>query len=247
MLEGPDLVTAALDAGVEFEAVYFEAVASTARHPACAEALSRAGALGVELVELADGVIERVADARTPQRVLGVAAMPATGLATVPALGFVLVLSDVNDPGNLGTAIRSADAAGAAAVAVCGESVDVFNPKTLRATAGSIFQVPVAVAATLAEVAAALRASGRVVLGAVVDGGEPLWTTPLEGDVAVVIGAEATGIDDHDRSLLDGLVTIEMVGSAQSLNLGVAAALVCFESLRQCRANGAHDDPARTI
>jgi TrmH family RNA methyltransferase len=247
VLEGPDLVVAALDAGVELEAVYFEAAAWTPRQPACSAALARAEASGVELVELDDGVLERVADARSPQPVLGVAAMPPSGLATIPPRGFVLVLSDVNDPGNLGTAIRSADASGASAVVVCGESVDVFNPKTLRATAGSVFQIAVAIAPALAEVTAALRSSGRVILGAVVDGGQPLWTASLAHEVAVVVGAESRGLDDEDRSLLDGMITIEMAGRAESLNVGVAAALVCFESLRQRRANGGLDAPAPTI
>jgi TrmH family RNA methyltransferase len=246
ILEGPDLVVAALDAGVELEAVYFEAPAWTPVHPACANALSRAEAHGVELVELANGVLERVADARSPQPVLGLAAMPPSGLAIVPTRGFVLVLCDVHDPGNLGTAIRSADASGAAAVLVCGESVDVFNPKTLRATAGSVFQVPVAIASTLSEVVGALHDSGRVVYGAVVEGGEPLWATSI-ARAAVVVGAEAAGLGDRDRSLLDGVISIEMPGRAQSLNVGVAAALVCFESLRQRGANGGLDGPAHTI
>ena len=247
ILEGPDLVVAALDAGAALEAVYFEAAAWSPRHPACATALSRAEAHGVELVELADGVLERVADARSPQPVLGLAAMPPSGLEDMPAHGFVLVLCDVKDPGNLGTAIRAADASGAAAVVVCGESVDVFNPKTLRATAGSVFYVPVAIAPTLADVVTALHDSGHVVYGAVVEGGEPLWGTSIARDAAVVIGAEAAGLGDEDRSLLDGAISIEMAGRAESLNVGVAAALVCFESLRQRGASGGLAGPARTI
>jgi TrmH family RNA methyltransferase len=247
ILEGPDLVVAALDAGVELESVYFEAAARSPRHQACAEALTRAEARGVELVELADGVLERVADARSPQPVLGLAPMPPSGLDVIPARGLVLVLCEVNDPGNLGTAIRSADAAGAAAVVVCGQSVDVFNPKTLRATAGSVFQVPVAVAPTLSAVVVALHESERTVLGAVVEGGEPLWSASLARDVAVVVGAEASGLSDEDRALLDGEISIEMDGHAQSLNAGVAAALVCFESLRQRRASPAPDGPAPTL
>jgi RNA methyltransferase, TrmH family len=192
-------------------------------------------------------VLERVADARNPQPVLAVAVMPPTGLELVPAGGLVLVVSDVGDPGNLGTAIRAADASGAAGVVVCGDSVDVFNPKTLRATAGSVFQVPVAVAPTLSAAAAELRGSGRRLLGAVVAGGGSLWETALARDVAVVIGPEATGLLDADRALLDGAVTIEMPGRAQSLNVGVAAALICFESLRQRRAAEVPDAAAPTI
>lgn len=233
MLEGPDLVQAALLAGVAIEAVYFEAPAATAARPASAAVLALAAARGVRVVEVADGVLARVADSVTPQPVLAVAALPDTSTDLVPVSGFVLVLHDVRDPGNLGTAIRGADAAGAAAVVVSGESVDVFNPKSLRATAGSVFHLPVAVADSLHDVVDLLHASGRTVLGAVVRGGVPLWTAPLAAPSAVVIGGEATGLGDAERSLLDGELTIEMAGRAESLNVGVAAALVCFEALRR--------------
>ncbi len=213
------------------EAVYFEPHAM--ERPACAAALARAAASGVRLIELRDGVLERATDAVTPQPVVAVASIPPTSLSAVPAGGFVLVLLRVRDPGNLGTAIRSADASGATAVVVAGESVDVFNPKALRATAGSVFHLPVVVADTLDESLAALRSSGRRVLGAVVEGGTPLWSTPLGGDIAVVVGSEATGLERAEREALDGEVTIEMAGRAESLNVGVASALVCFEALRQ--------------
>ena len=245
MLEGPDLVVAALEAGVDLEAVYFEAVAATPARPACAAALALASARGVRVIELDDGVLARVADAVTPQPVLAVAAMPDTGLARVPDDGFVLVLHDVRDPGNLGTAVRAADASGAAGVVVSGQSVDVFNPKALRATAGSAFHLPVAVAATLDEVVTALHATGRDVRGAVVHGGEPLWSAPVSSRTAIVVGGEATGLSEEERAMLDGAVTIEMAGRAESLNVGVAAALVCFEALR--RRRDPRHAPAPTI
>jgi TrmH family RNA methyltransferase len=236
VLEGPDLVLAALGAGVRIEAVYFDARATAPGRTASAEALSRAAAAGVRVVELADGVLDRVTDAMTPQPVLAVAAMPATGLDVVPTEGFSLVLCDVRDPGNLGTAVRAADASGAACVVVAGDCVDVFNPKTLRATAGSVFHLPIAVVPTLDAATAALRATGRRVLGAVVHGGEPLWSAPLGARCAVVIGSEATGLGESDLAACDATITIPMAGRAESLNAGVAAALVCFESLRRTSA-----------
>ena len=233
MLEGPDLVAAAIAAGAELEAVYFEAEAATDARPACAEALALASRQGIRLVELREGVLAKVAEAQTPQPILGVARIPATGLDRVPASGFVLVLSDVRDPGNLGTAVRSADAAGCAAVIVCGQSVDVFNPKALRATAGSAFHLPIAVTEHLDEAVAALRTSGRRVLAAVVRGGTPLWSADLSPRTAAVVGGEATGLSDAARALCDAEVTIAMAGRAESLNVGVAAALLCFEALRR--------------
>ena len=201
----------------------------------------------MRLIELAPGVLDKVADAVTPQPVLGVASIPDTALDVVPAQGFVLVLVDVRDPGNLGTAVRSADASGCAAVVVCGESVDVFNPKTLRATAGSVFHLAVAVTSTLDVVVDALRTSGRDVRGAVVEGGEPLWGAVLSESCAVVVGSESTGLTVPQLAILDGTVTIPMAGRAESLNVGVASALVCFESLRRRSGRGAEVAPGPTI
>jgi TrmH family RNA methyltransferase len=233
VLEGPDLVCAAIAAGASLEAVYFDVRATAPEHPSSASALAAAAAAGVRLVELAPGVLAKVADAVSPQPVLGVASLPDTSLGTLPPDGFVLVLDDVRDPGNLGTAVRAADAAGCAAVVVSGNSVDVFNPKTLRATAGSVFHLPVCVAASLGEAVTALRDTGRDVLGAVVEGGTSLWAASLSQRTALVVGSESTGLSDAALGLLDGTVTIEMAGRAESLNVGVAAALVCFEALRQ--------------
>jgi len=198
-----------------------------------AAALELAAARGVAVLEVADGVLARVADAVGQQPVLAVATLPDTSMDLVPTDGFVLVLHDVRDPGNLGTAIRCADAAGAAGIVVSGESVDLFNPKVLRATSGSVFHLPVAVASSLRDVVATLHAAKRQVFGAVVRGGVALWTAPLAEPCAVVVGGEATGLDDAERALLDGELTIEMAGRAESLNVGVAAALVCFEALRR--------------
>jgi RNA methyltransferase, TrmH family len=232
VLEGPDLVVAALEADASVEAVYFDHRAETPERVACAEALALAARHGVRLIELAAGVLDRVADAVTPQPVLAVAAMPPTGLDVVPAEGFILVLCEVRDPGNLGTAIRAADASGAAGVIVAGESVDVFNPKTLRATAGSVYHLPVAVVATLDEAVVTLRGSSRRLLGSVVRDGTPHWDARLDATTAIVIGGEAAGLNAHELALLDGTVSIEMSGRAESLNAGVAAALLCFEARR---------------
>jgi RNA methyltransferase, TrmH family len=240
-------VTAALVAGVAIEAVYFEAPAATPARPACAAVLSLAVAHGVRVIELADGVLAKVADAMTPQPVLAVATLPDTRLDRLPDDGFVLVLHDVRDPGNLGTAVRAADAAGTAAVVVSGESVDVFNPKALRATAGSVFHLPVCVAGSLSQALEALHATERHVLGAVVDGGTSLWRAPLSAKSAAVVGGEATGLSEVDRATLDGTVTIEMAGRAESLNVGVAAALLCFEALRRRAGPVGTDEPTRTI
>jgi TrmH family RNA methyltransferase len=228
VLEGPDLVNAALDASSAFEAIYVDAAQLSSA--ASIDLQSRAAAQGVRVFALAPGVLERVADAATPQPVLGAIRLPLTELAAVPAMGLILVLHDVRDPGNAGTLVRSADAAGATGVVFTGQSVDPFNPKTLRATAGSIFHVPVAVGA-LSDALTSFRARGASTLASVVRGGVNHRSVDFTKPTVVVIGNEGEGLDDASVALCDGAVTIQMAGASESLNAGVAGSLIAFEAL----------------
>ena len=135
-------------------------------------------------------------------------------------------------PATRGRSIRSAEAAGAEAVVFSGATVDPYNPKTLRATAGAIFSVPVVVA-PLEEVVAWMHERGAKVSAAVVRGGDDLVTTNLAGSVGVVVGSESEGLAESSVARCDGRVSIPMVGRGESLNLGVAASLIVFEALRQ--------------
>ena len=146
--------------------------------------------------------------------------------------GLVLVLHNVRDPGNAGTIIRSADASGASAVVLSGESVDPFNPKTLRASAGSVFHVPLVVA-SLEETLEYFRGLGVRSFATVVRGGASYRTADLSGACVVVIGNEAAGLDEASVVLCDEKLTIEMAGRSESLNAGVAASLIAFEALNQ--------------
>ena len=143
---------------------------------------------------------------------------------------------DVRDPGNLGTVIRTADAAGVDAVVCCDGTVDPTNPKCVRATAGSLFHVPVVEGGTAAAAVAELSARGFTTVATVVRGGTDYaafdWTRP----VALVLGNEAGGLSDELVASLDAGVTIPMAGRSESLNVSVSAAVLCFEALRQRRA-----------
>jgi RNA methyltransferase, TrmH family len=228
VLEGPDLVAAALDAGVEFEAIYVDATAGASFTPL----LERAQRSGVRVFSLASDVLERVADAATPQPVLGAVRLPLSGLDDVSADGLVLVLHDVRDPGNAGTLIRSADAAGAAGVVFTGTSVDPFNAKTLRATAGSVFHLPVAVA-SLEATLASFKARGATSYATVVRGGIDHRRVDFAKPALVVIGNEAEGLDEASVGLCDERISIAMAGESESLNAGVAGSLIAFEALWQ--------------
>ncbi len=230
VLEGPDLVEAALNGGAEFEAIYLDS--AEAASTSLSALVDLAGKAGVRLYGLEPGVLEIIADAKTPQPVLAAIRFPVTPLAQLGTDGLVLVLHGLRDPGNVGTIIRSADAAGVAAVVLTGQSVDPFNPKTLRATAGSIFHVPLAVC-ELDEALEHFRTGGARILATVIRGGTPLRDVDFTSPAAVVIGNEAEGLDQQTIGRCDDALSIPMDGRCESLNAGVAASLVAFEALWQ--------------
>jgi len=208
------------------------------------EVCRRAEAAGVRVFPLGAGVLERVADTVTPQPVLAVLPMleePRAGTdpwsARQGALAVVLV--DVRDPGNAGTVLRAADASGSALVVYAGDSVDPYNPKTVRASAGSLFHVPMAVRPDVRGLADELAAAGFRTLATVVRDGEDYagldWSVPT----AVFLGNESAGLEPDLRGSLGGSLAIPMAGRAESLNVGVACAVICFEAFRQRRGGGA--------
>jgi TrmH family RNA methyltransferase len=236
--EGAELIRSALEAGVPVESIYVAPEGDGDR--ATQEVSERAVAAGARLVHLAPGVIERVADTVTPQPVLAVVPMLEEPPPAAPAWAagpgaLVVVLVDVRDPGNAGTVMRAADASGAQAVVFAADSVDPYNPKTVRSSAGSIFHVPVAVRHDALALAHELGASGFRTLATVVRDGEDYAAVDWSVPTALFLGNESAGLDPVLREGLSGALAIPMAGRAESLNVGVACAVVCFEALRQRR------------
>jgi TrmH family RNA methyltransferase len=238
VLEGPDLVEAALESGVEFEAVYVDAAAHS---PALEALTTKAADHGVRVFALAEGVVERIADAQTPQPVVAAVRFEQRDVATLAKTGLTIVLHDLRDPGNVGTIIRSADAAGAASVVLTGQSVDPFNPKTLRASAGSIFHLPVVVSSI--EATLSHFGGDAQLLATVVHGGRSHREVDFSTSSVVVIGNEADGLDVATIERCDQTISIPMDGQSESLNAGVAASLIAFEALYQRRDAGAAPSP----
>ena len=228
------MLTVALDAGIPVESVYVDSSLIGAGDPV-SMLVDRCLAAGCRVFELEAGVLARVADTVTPQPLLAVVPcvdLSLTGLgATDPDL--VVVCVDVRDPGNAGTVLRSAEAAGAGGVIFCDGSVDVFNPKTVRASAGAIFHVPVVAGGDAADVLAHLGRWGLRRLGTSARAAQSYTGVDLVSPVAVVLGNEAHGLPAGLEGHLDGQVSIPMAGRAESLNVGMAAAVICFEALRQ--------------
>ena len=229
---------AALDRGIRFETVYFGPHADVA-FPALT---ARVAATGCPVAVLKEGVLEKVGTTRTPQPVLAVAPMPEAGRDALAGDGLVVVCVAVGDPGNLGTLVRSAEAAGAGAILLGPGSVDAYNPKVVRASAGAIFGIPVVDAVSegwsAVEALDALGELGRQRLGATAGLGTPYRGVDFGLPTAIVLGNEAHGIGAELDAHLDGHVTIPMAGPAESLNVAMAATVLCFESARQ-RGSGA--------
>jgi TrmH family RNA methyltransferase len=243
--EGLELLRSALDAGVAVEAVYV--AAEGAGDPAVDALADRALAAGLRVFALERGVLAKVADTVTPQPVLTVLAMldrPRTELAGAT---LVVVCADVRDPGNLGTVLRSADAAGVDAVVCAGGTVDPYNPKTVRSSAGSVFHVPLVVDDDTAGLLDQLGRDGLARLGTDVRAGTDYVTVDWRAPTALVLGNESAGLDPGLAARLDGSVHIPMAGRAESLNVGVAAAVLCFEALRQRRSVPDGPVPGSTI
>lgn len=217
-------MTAAMDASVEFEALYVEEGAVTKYR----DVVARAEGLGIRVFVIDDGTAEKIADATTPQPLLASVRFQPGLLEHLSFTGTVLVMHDLRDPGNVGTMIRSAAAFGATAVVLSGHSVDPYNPKTLRATAGAIFQLPIVVAPEFVEVVTAARRRSSRVVATVVRGGQPISSTPLSGALTIVIGSEADGLRDDEAALADVRVTLPMSGRTESLNAGVTAGILLY-------------------
>jgi RNA methyltransferase, TrmH family len=222
LAEGPNLVEAALRRGLVVEVFATE------------DAQRRFAALlgDTSVYVVTERAAKALSDTVTPVGLVAVCKLPevtlAEVLAGVPRL--VAVAVEMAEPGNAGTLIRLADAMGADAVILAGNSVDPYNGKCLRASAGSIFALPVLEVPDTVEVIAALRGAGLTVLATTLDGEVSLDDAPLAAPTAWLFGTEAHGLAPEIAALADARVTIPMSGSAESLNVAAAAAICLYQS-----------------
>lgn len=195
---------------------------------------------GVDLREAADSLLGSLQDARSPQPVLAVVRAPTWSLdevlaprgeATPP---LVVVADRIQDPGNLGAVLRTADAAGATGFVCCGGSADLHHPRAVRATMGSVFRLP-ALAAERSEAQAALSRRGIRTIAADPRGGSVYHEGDLTGAVALLLGGEGAGLDPAWLERADCRVRIPMRDGVDSLSVGAAAAVLLFEAARRRR------------
>lgn len=232
VVEGPPALEAAIARGV---VELYVTPKAQERH---AGLVARAQGSGARLWRVGESVLEAMSETRQPQGIVAVCPLVTMPLGDALAglrlghRGFVVILDRVNDPGNAGTVIRTADAMGAAAVILTEGSVDPHNGKCVRATAGSLFHVPIAADVPAAEVIDVVRSSGCVLAAADAHGTVALGTmganAVLSGKVAWVFGNEAHGVHSDLAAAAHETIAIPQFGGAESLNMAAAAAICLY-------------------
>lgn len=197
----------------------------------------KAAACGVRTEILADSVFEYVSDTKTPQGVLCVLRQKKTKLLEISQNGnpLLLVLDNIQDPGNLGAVMRSAEAAGVTGVIMSGDCVDIYNPKTIRSTMGSVFRMPFVYVCDLAETIQELRKEGIRFFAAHLEGNKAYDEVCYCGKSAFLIGNEGNGLKKEIAQCADQYIKIPMCGQVESLNAAVASSVLLFEAARQRR------------
>jgi RNA methyltransferase, TrmH family len=230
LVEGLTLLQDAIGAGAEVVEVFLEESADGA----AAEELCRVHGLRCSRV---DRVVGRaLAQTVSAPGVVSVVRSPGVALSDIPdGADLILVLAEVQDPGNAGTLIRSAAAAGADAVIFSNRAVDPLGGKTVRSAAGAIFRIALVLDVPLEPAIAALRKRGLSIVAANARAQLVPERCDMTRALALVVGNEAQGIPDPIESLADETVGIPMPGATESLNVGVAGSILLFEAARQRR------------
>ena len=232
LLEGPQAVAEALAYRPQLIVELYATPTALERYQDIAATAVDAG---VDVEFATEDVIAAMADTVTPQGFIAVAHQFPTALKEIFTEGpkLVVILEEVRDPGNLGTIIRIADAAGADAVVITGRSVDLYNPKVVRSTTGSLFHLPITVDVELDAVLPHVREAGLQLIAADIKG-ESLLDARESGVLAEptawLFGNEARGLDDTARELADTVVSVPIYGQAESLNLATAASICLYAS-----------------
>lgn len=186
---------------------------------------------------LSDGVFQHVSDTKTPQGILCVVNQQKYDMKELLSTPnpFFMVLDNLQDPGNLGTIVRTAEAAGVDAVFLSKESVDIYNPKTIRSTMGSIYRVPVLYVEDLLELLEVFQKKGITSYAAHLEGKNSYDRENYQSGTAILIGNEGNGLRDEISNATDVWVRIPMEGKVESLNAAIAASVLMFEAYRQRR------------
>lgn len=191
----------------------------------------------VQYEVVSDEVFQKISDTQTPQGVLCVMKMPSYGLRDMLQGGndapLLMVLEDIQDPGNLGTILRAGEGAGIDGVIMTKNTVDIFNPKVIRSTMGSIYRVPFLITHDISKTIQELKAAGVTIYAAHLDESVDYDTCDYTGAAAFLIGNEGNGLKRATADMADGYIKIPMKGQVESLNAAMASVILMYEAARQ--------------
>ena len=242
LIEGPNLVREALQQGVRIQFIFTGAGALNQQQE-IQDILSLAEDSDSAVCVLSEDCFAKIATSQTPQPIMAVAEKRTWQKRDVfPSGGNVLVLDRIQDPGNLGTLLRTAEATGFAGALIVKGGADPYGPKAVRAGAGCVFRFPLLLCESPAEALDILAEQRKQVWTADMEG-TPCYDAELAQNVAIVIGNEGNGADALFKEN-SGRVTVPMAGQTESLNAGIAAAVLMYESLRQRAARSVRDNTA---
>lgn len=229
IIEGEKLLREALDFKASVSMVLFsQSFTENSKYDELAVVLNRSN---IPLYCAEDNIFKEVCETDTPQGVIAVSKKIEFNLLNIISKDelCIILLNEARDPGNAGTIIRTADACGLDAVVMSKGSVDLYNGKTIRATMGSLFHIPVIQNIDTAEIISMLKENKVVTIGADPHSSTSCIELPYYKKSAILIGNESQGIDSEIQAMLDMNVTIPMPGRAESLNAGVAASILMYE------------------
>ncbi len=239
LVEGPNPVREALEQGVVLQTLFF--LEEDAVPEARADELAPLRRLAAdrkdppEIVSLSRTLFQKITQTQTPQGVLAIAEKTAytEEVFFAPKGGNVLVLDRIQDPGNLGTLLRTAEAAGFSGAMLLKGCGDVYGPKAVRAAAGTLFRLPLLFPETLQEALRLLRSHGKKILAAAAGDHVPYYDCALAEDIAIVIGNEGNGVSREMQQAADRMLSIPMAGRSESLNAALAGGIIMYEAYRQ--------------
>ena len=225
VVEGVRLVEEASKAGWEFQfALFSDGLSERGR-----ELVDKLSANNIEADEVAGDLLQKLSDTESPQGILAV--LDLTPLPIPESLDFVLIPDQIRDPGNLGTLLRTAAATGVQAILLPSETTDIFAPKVVRAGMGGHFWLPI-ITMEWDEIEGVCKGAGLEVFLADMYG-QPCWKADFRNPLALIIGGEAEGASEQARQLAKGTISIPISEKVESLNAGVAGAVLMFEVVRQ--------------
>jgi TrmH family RNA methyltransferase len=226
LIEGPHLLEMALGAGAGIGKVFYTEKFKDK------DLLGRLAQKGAAVFEITERILLRLSDTETPQGIVAVTSCAPSSLDEIKIGGFIAVCDGVQDPGNLGTIIRTADASGAGAVVLLPGTCDAFMPKTLRASAGSVFNIPIVYEEREALIGK-LKGMKMKLAVTLPDAKKSIYEADLSVPVAFVFGNETAGVSPELREASELRLRIPIRGRAESLNVAAASAVCLYEAMRQ--------------